>query len=425
VDVVVVGGGIAGAAAAWALARAGAEVLLVEREPGFGVHATGRSAAVLSQTSGPAAVRALAAASRPFLEDPPAGFCDHPLTGPRGLLWVADGPRSGVLRAFAADAARHAPGIEVLDPERALALAPALRPGWLALALWEPGARSIDVDGLLSGYLRGLRRLGGTAQPGEGLVSARPRGGGWAVRTDRRQVEAATVVDAAGAWADEVAGRCGVPPLHLVPYKRTAFVFAPPDGVDVTGWPLVMDIASRFYVEPDAGRLLASPAEETPCEPHDARADELDVARAVEALAEATTLVVRGVRRAWAGLRTFSADRVPVVGSDPVRPSWCWAAGQGGYGIKTAPAVGALVVAAVTGQPPGPELAGVDPAAYSPARFRAAPGPAGGHQPGPPPAGARPTPPGPPAGPDRPAAPGPAGGSPGGDTGGWRTLEGT
>lgn len=371
-DTVVVGGGIAGAASAAALAAAAQRVLLIEREPQFAFHATGRSAAVLSETSGTAPVRALAVASRPFLEHPPEGFCDHELSGPRGLLWVADAASAAGLRAFAAEAVRQVPSIELLNVDAAFERMPALRKEWLEAALWEPGARSLDVDGLLHAYLRSLRRRGGTAEPGEGLLSAAAPGQRWAIRTDRRLVEADSVVDAAGAWADDVARRCGVPPLGLVPYKRTAFTFAAPAGAAVDRWPLVMDHASRFYLEPEAGGLLASPAEETPVEPHDARADELDIARAVDALAEATTLHVRGLRRAWAGLRTFALDRVPVVGRDPLAPAFCWASGLGGYGIKTAPAVGALVVCAITGSAPPPPLlrAGVDPAVYRPGRFR-------------------------------------------------------
>jgi D-arginine dehydrogenase len=374
-DTVVVGGGIVGAAAAAGLAAAGQSVLLVEREPTFGLHATGRSAAVLSETSGPAPVRALAVASRPFLEQPPSGFCDHAMTGPRGLLWVADRASAEALRAFAVDASRQVPSVELLEPDAARELVPVLRPEWLALALWEPAARTLDVDGLLQGFLRALRRHGGTAEPGEGLTTAANDGGRWSVRTDRRQVRATTVVDAAGAWADDVAVRCGVTPLGLQPRKRTAFVFAAPPAVAVERWPLVMDMAGRFYVEPESGGLLGSPADETPCQPHDARAEELDVARAADALAEATTLEVRGVRRTWAGLRTFAPDGVPVVGRDPVHPSFCWAAGLGGYGIKTAPAVADLVVHALAGAPLPDRAsgAGVDPDHYAPGRF----GPAG------------------------------------------------
>lgn len=371
-DAVVVGGGIAGAASAAQLSAAGQRVLLIEREPQFGLHATGRSAAVLSETSGPGPVRALAVASRPFLEAPPDGFCEHRLTRPRGLLWVASAGREHALQRFATDAARDVPSIEVLGPEAARDLVPVLRSEWLAAALWEPDARSLDVDALLQAYLRSLRRSGGTVEAGEGLLRAQTDGAGWSLTTDRRRATAGVVVNAAGAWADEVAVRCDVPPVGLVPYKRTAFVFAAPHDLEVGLWPVVMDLDGRFYVEPEPGGLLGSPAEETRVEPHDARADELDVARAVDALAEATTLSVTAVRRSWAGLRTFAPDRVPVIGRDPLRPSFCWAAGVGGYGIKTAPAVATLVVSAITGDDAAPVLANprVRPADYAPDRFR-------------------------------------------------------
>jgi D-arginine dehydrogenase len=327
---------------------------------------------MLSETSGSAPVRHLAVASRPFFETPPDGFSDHPLVGSRGLLWVADATNASALGSFARDAAVQVDSVALLGAEQARDLVPVLRATWLAQALFEPDARSIDVHGLLQGYLRGVHRAGGSAEPGEGLISATPTGGGWSVRTDRRVVTAGTIVNAAGGWADDVARRCGIPPIGLVTTKRTAFVFAPPDGIDISGWPLVMDFAGRFYVGPEATQLLASPAEETPVDPHDARADEADVARAVDALAEATTLTVRGVRRAWAGLRTFAPDRVPIVGLDPAHPSFCWAAGQGGYGIKSAPAIAELVAAAVVGTQVDARVtaAGVDPARYAPDRFR-------------------------------------------------------
>jgi D-arginine dehydrogenase len=370
-DVVVIGAGIAGASAAWALAEQH-RVVLVEREEAAGLHATGRSASVLSETSGPTAVCALATASRPFLTNPPPGFCDHPLLAPRGLLWVASGSQQAELAALVTRAGRLAPRVRAISVEEAMAAVPVLRPEWLTGAVLEPDAGSIDVDALLQGYLRGFRTRGGEVRFGAPVEDVSRTADSWVVHTAGGVVRASVLVNAAGAWCDEIARHAGVEPIGLQPLNRTAFVFVPPDGVSVDRWPLVMDMGGRFYFEPEAGLLLASAADETPSEPCDARADEIDVALAVERLAEATTLEVRGVRRTWAGLRSFVTDRVPVIGFDPAAPGFFWLAAQGGYGIKTAPALAAVTAALVAGEPFPAGVAALGAAAgdLSPARLR-------------------------------------------------------
>lgn len=324
-DVVVIGAGIGGASVAWELARRGVDVVVLEREPYPGTHATGRSAATTTQSTGSELVRSLAAESRAFLTAPPDGFCDVPLVSPRGVLWVAsrdDDPLPEGLERVTADEARR--------------LVPLLRAHAVAGgAVYEPDAADIDVDALLHAYLRAVRVVTGAAVTGIRR--------GWRVETAAGAFAAPTIVNAAGAWADDVAALAGIPRRGLVPLKRTAFVFAPPPGVDVRAWPLVFDAGGRWYLKPEAGLLLASPADETPSEPCDARADELDVARAVDALHDAFDLEVRGVKRAWAGLRTFGPDREPAFGPDPSDPTFVWCAGQGGYGIKIAPALANLV----------------------------------------------------------------------------------
>lgn len=366
--VVVVGAGIAGAAAAHALARF-ADVVLVEMEAQPGTHATGRSAAVLSETSGSAAVCALAVASRPFFTAPPDGLFEAPLLSPRGLLWVADEPYAAALDELAATASGVGVRADRLTAAEAIARVPALRDGWVIGAVHEPGAMSIDVAGLLDGFLAGFRRRGGSVRLSSPALRIEPTGAGWRVELPDGAIDADVVVDAAGAWSDEVAVRAGLDPIGLQPFRRTAFTF-PVDGVD--GWPMVMDAGSRFYFEPEGPGLLGSPAEETASEPCDARPDELDIARAVDALGEATTLQVRGVRATWAGLRTFAPDRIPIVGEDPSRPGFFWLAGQGGAGIKTAPAMAEVVAALVAGDPFPPALVelGLRADALSPARLR-------------------------------------------------------
>ena len=368
-SVVVVGGGIAGASAAWALAAGGARVVLVEQEAQAGHHATGRSAAVTNETVGHPVVGALARAGRPFLDTPPRGFVDHPLLTPRGLLWIAEDPSS--LDALTSAVAQRVGTDEVRR------LVPELRPGWAAAGgVFEPEARTIDVAALLQGYLRGLRRLGGEVSTGRRVTGLSRSSRGWTVELggtndEPAEVRCDVVVNAAGAWGDVVAEAAGVEPIGLAPLRRTACIVAVPGGHDVTHWPLVMDAGGSFYAEPEPGGLLLSPADETPSEPGDASPDEIDVALALDRLWEATTLPVRSVRRAWAGLRTFAPDRVPVAGFAPDAPGFYWLVGQGGGGIKTAPALAALVAADVAGAPS--ELSGDVVTAVRPRRLRRGP----------------------------------------------------
>ena len=364
-----IGAGIAGAAAAWHLAEH-ASVVVVEREAQPGAHATGRSAALLTETSGAPVVCSLAAASRGFLADPPEGFVDHPLLAPRGLLWIARGTDRGLLEAKTA--AAEAAGAEVrrLDGAACRELVGVLRPEAATAGIYEPDAMGIDVDGLLQGFLRGARRRGAELHlvaPVTAVVER--RGGGWQVQAGDRRWDCDAVVNAAGAWCDPVAELAGVEPLGLRPLRRSVFVFPPPAGVDAAAWPMVWDIGNRFYFEPEGPLLLVSPVDEIPSEPCDARPRTEDIALGVEELEAATSLRVRGVRRTWAGLRTFAPDDVPVCGFDPGRAGFFWLAGQGGYGIKTSPALGRLAASLITGEPR--PLSPGDGAALSPARFRA------------------------------------------------------
>ena len=375
-DVVVIGAGIAGASAAWALAEHGT-VVLVEQTPVAGHHATGRSASVLSETSGHRAVCALAAASRPFFESPPAGFTEHPLLSPRGLLWVGQLSDAGALDALAEQGAAINPSVRRLTAEQTHQLVP----HFIAQAIaggstFEPDAMAIDTDALLQGFLRGLRNRGGqlfTSTEAIGLTpsadAADATDGRWTVTCGEHTFSTRTVVNAAGAWGDVIASRAGIAPIGLEPRRRTACIAALADADP--RWPLVMDVAGRYYAEPESGGLLISPADETPSEPCDAQAEELDVALALDRVREATTLPLRSVRRAWAGLRTFSPDGAPIVGEEPSAPGFWWLVGQAGAGIKTAPAMAALITALIYGTDVPVEISTrLAPAELSPVRFR-------------------------------------------------------
>jgi D-arginine dehydrogenase len=326
---VVIGGGIAGVSVAEALA-AHMGVVLLEQEAQLAHHTTGRSAAAYLETYGSPTVRRLTLASRASLA---------PLLSPRPLLWIGADDRADELRAAAVAGRALVPSVQLIDADAAMALCPVLRPTQARVAMLEPEAMDIDVAALHQSYVQGLRTLGGEIRRSSPVVALAPVGDGWTITTPSETFEAEVVVNAAGAWCDEVAALAGVPSIGLQPLRRTAFTCPRPEGVDVRSWPLVADIDDRFYFKPEGTQLLCSLADETPSPPCDAVAEPLDVALAIERINDATTLELRHVRRAWAGLRSFVADRTPVAGIDPQAPGFCWLAGQGGYGIQTAPAM--------------------------------------------------------------------------------------
>lgn len=372
-DFLIVGAGIAGASAGYELARLG-RVVVLEQESMPGYHATGRSAALFTEIYGNAVIRRLVRAGRRFLEAPPDGFAAHPLLAPRGMMTVAPTGQEDALRAAVAEANRLSPQVREITVEEALAHAPVLRPGWVAAALYDPDSRDLDVHALHQGFLRGLKARGGTLRTDAEVRSLRRRDGAWEVDSRAGRVAAGVVVNAAGAWADAVAERAGLSPLGLVPRRRTVLTIDPPAGLRVDGWPLVVDLAETRYVKPDAGRLLASPADATPSPPCDAQPEELDIATGAARLEEMTTLRVARIARKWAGLRTFAADKTPVVGFDEAAPGFFWLAGQGGYGIKTSPALSRAAAALIERGALPDDLTGLglDAGDLAPARLRPA-----------------------------------------------------
>ncbi|MBE7417659.1 MAG: FAD-binding oxidoreductase [Ideonella sp.] len=371
-DAVIVGAGIAGASFAYALAP-DARVLLLEREAQPGMHSTGRSAAMFMESYGPPQVRALTRASRALYAQPPTGFADVPILGARGALYVGWQGQQAALDALLRELAGTGAAVERIDAAACLRRVPVLRAEGLLGGVLEADAMDIDVHALHQGFLRGARRAGAALWCEAALQQARCGADGrWTITlADGRTVHARTLVDAAGAWADDVAQRCGVAPLGIQPKRRSAFTFTPPAGTELRAWPVVADVDERWYFKPDAGQLLGSPANADPVSAHDVMPEELDIATGIAGIEACTTLTIRRPTRTWAGLRSFARDGELVIGHDARCRSFFWLAGQGGYGIQSAAGAAQLAAALWLGTPLPEALRAqrVQPAALDPARF--------------------------------------------------------
>lgn len=355
-DLIVIGGGIAGASIAYFLAPH-ASVVVLEREAHVGVHSTGRSAALYSGSYGPAQVRMLTRASRPFFDAPPAGFAAHPILSPRGALIVGGPPQAARLQAMHQEIHPFSPGVRLLGPDALRALVPVLEPAFAHGAVFEPDAADIDVHELHMGYLRGLKQRGGQLVCNIGIRSIERSQGQWWLDCGDHVRRAPLLVNAAGAWVDELAALAGVPPLGIQPRRRSAFLFVPPPGLACARWPMVVDVGETFYFKPDAGQMLGSCANADPVPPHDVQPEELDIALGIHRIEEATTLRIRRPTRTWAGLRSFVADGDLVGGFAPQAEGFFWVAAQGGYGIQTSAAMGEACAHLVLGRALPPHLA--------------------------------------------------------------------
>jgi len=372
-DCIIIGAGIAGASIGHWLAPH-AKVLVLEREAQPGYHSTGRSAALFMESYGTPQVRALTIASRAFFDSPPDGFTEHPLLGSRGAMMVAGPGQEAALQAHWAILEPISPRGQLLDAQSACALTPVLRPELVLGATHEPDASDLDVHALHQGFLRGVRRAGGAVVNDAEVESLRRIYGVWHVHAGADLYEAPIVVNAAGAWADVIGALAGARSIGLQPRRRSAFIFAPPPGLSCASWPMTAGIAEDWYIKPDAGQLLGSPANADPVDPHDVQPEEIDIALAIDRIERMTTLTIRRPSRTWAGLRSFVADGDLVGGFDVELPGFFWLAGQGGYGIQTSPAMGEACAAIVRGLPLPAHVArqGVTSAMLAPARLQQA-----------------------------------------------------
>lgn len=370
-DILIIGAGIGGASLAHALlvAAPGLKVCVLEGEEQPGFHTTGRSAAFYAETYGGPTVQPLTSASKRFFECPPPGFSDTAIVSPRGALHIAHAEAPGPLDALEEEFRQGRVAHQRLGPEGILKLVPLLRPEWTQTAIWEPGCSDIDVAGLHQAYLRAAKRAGATVATNARAEAIRRQGDHWVVETPAGQFSAAKLVNAAGAWADHVAELAGIAPIGVQPLRRTIVVteVRPDAPADL---PVVMDAGGSLYFKPDAGRLWISPHDETPDVPHDVQPDEMDMAIALDRFEQMCDWPIRRLASKWAGLRNFAPDRQPVLGPDPADAGFHWCAGQGGWGIQTAPAAAAIGAAHLLGAPVEPHYAGIDWAPYLPARFR-------------------------------------------------------
>lgn len=369
-DFAVIGAGIAGASIAAGLAS-GARVLLLEAEAQPGYHTTGRSAAVFAPNYGPAPIRALTRASQSFFQNPSDGFTDTDLLSPRQIMMLAGKTQTKGLDRLRKETPPQT-NVRHLSAAQTQAAHPLLRPSYAAGAMLDTGGFDIDVHGLHHGFLRRFHAAGGTLETGVRLDYAKFQNDHWHLEAGDNRWQARTVVNAAGAWGDEIAALFGTAKVGLWPLRRTALLINAPDGTDVDALPLTVDVDEQFYMKPDAGRLLISPANQDLSPPCDVQPDEMDVAICIDRIQGAFELSITRIEHKWAGLRSFVSDKCPVFGFATDIEGFYWAAGQGGYGIQTAPALARLAVAQLTGAPLPIDIQnqGLDPLSICPTRLK-------------------------------------------------------
>ncbi|WP_417591752.1 NAD(P)/FAD-dependent oxidoreductase [Parasphingorhabdus sp.] len=366
-DIVIIGAGIAGASIA---SEIGTErsILLLEAEDFPGYHSTGRSAAFWTESYGGPLVQPLTTASREFLDNPPAEFSPSGFLRPRGAINIAREDERHLADEFLADFADSGLAMDRWSRERAVRLVPDLKPEWQH-AIHEPDCRDIDVAALHAAYLRDAKHKAAELICRSSVTQIRKHGDGWELTAKGETYRATVLVNAAGAWADNVARLAGAKPVGIQPLIRN-MVQIETDPSSTQDMPLVVGLDGSFYFKPEAGGgYWLSPHDEIPSEPGDVAPDELSVATAIDRFEKVLDVTVKRVSRKWAGLRSFAPDRLPVIGFDAVVDDFFWFAGQGGFGIQTAPAAAKLARSILLGQAPDESLNAVDASLYRASRF--------------------------------------------------------
>ena len=368
-DFIIIGAGIAGASVAAFLAP-DATICVLEAESQAGYHATGRSAAMYVPAYGPPVIRMLTRASGQFFHSPPEGFAETPLLSPRDILLIAQSTQEAQLHQFQKEMEEAQSLVPVSADEMRLRQ-PLLRSGYASKGLIDPTGSDIDVHALHRGFLRQMKKQGGTLLTGAQVLALTREKGIWQVSLKDKILYARTIINAAGAWAGEIGQMAGAENIGLVPKRRTALLIDAPKELDLANMPMTIDIEEAFYLKPEAGQILISPANEDPMPACDAQADEMDIAICVDRIERAFDLEVRRFQAKWAGLRSFVTDKEPVVGFSEKVDGFFWLAGQGGYGIQSSPAMGAFAAAMARGQPMPDDIAatGVTPQMLHPARL--------------------------------------------------------
>lgn len=345
-DYLIIGAGISGAAAAYEL-RTHGTVAVIEAEGSAGYHSTGRSAALFTGNYGDPIVQLINQASSAFFQNPPIDFCDTPLLTPRGQLTVAMPGDIEKLTPILQQSTPAAP-INMLSAAEACELAPLLNPEHVEAAAFEAGVADIEVANLHQAYLRAAKQNSANIISSMRINNIIRKDGTWHVSGNNQTIIGKTIINAAGAWADQVALMAGARAAELVAKRRTVIIIDPPEGINIANLPAIDFADNNSYIKPEAGKLMASPGDETPIEPQDVQPEELDIAVLVDWLERRTLIKMRRVNHSWAGLRTFASDNLPIVGYDPLIENFFWLAGQGGYGIMMAPALGQATASLIT-----------------------------------------------------------------------------
>ncbi len=368
-DIIIVGGGIVGISAAYFISQH-ASVIVVEQETAIGTHSSARTAGQFTVGIYAETMRKLAQASRSFLAKPPVGFADYPLLSPRGCLTVGrneEKARLDKVYGFLSDVEANA---RYVNREEALNLFPVLKPDDVEMGVFEEDAMDIDVDLLLQSYAKGAKKNGTQILTGEPVKSIKRTSGKWSVDIAGDTISAPVILNASGAWSDEVSKLAGMAPIGLTPRRRTAFTFNAPDNRDVSAWPHVSNVNYKWYLHPEKHSFMGSPCDAVPTPPGNVYPDDLDVAQGIFNIEQDTTLKIKRPTGTWAGLRSYVADKNPVLGTRKNAEGFYWLAGHGGCGVLTSPALGKAAAALLTNRELPEELKalGITVSALSPDR---------------------------------------------------------